>query len=278
MRAADIPFAVQLSDQENWGTTRNDFSRLLRLNPSGCFIAYEGTKRVGLTTATLYGKTLAWIGNVIVDRHYRGKSIGPALVEHAVTFIERSRVRHVALYCFAEHVRFYERLGFVRDAQFFRMRRRPRSVETTVNVSVSHPAPSLTDVLRADKLVFGADRSRLVRDVLDKKAGWYIGSIDGNGHLCYLFVREYADMCEIGPWACIDPPRGEAKMMLSRAIREVGTLPVEASCLRMNRDAHAMMTQAGFRVIREGYRMFLESRARIGNDRAQFALGFLDKG
>ncbi len=91
MQSRDIPFAVRLTDQEEWGITPSALRRLRRLNPRGCFIAYDGITRTGLTTTTVYGKELAWIGNVIVDGEHRGKHIGQSLVEHAVAFLQKSQ-------------------------------------------------------------------------------------------------------------------------------------------------------------------------------------------
>src|SRR3990172_11037523 len=142
MRMEDVPFAVRLSEQEHWGVTRNDLQRLLRLNPAVCFIAYERAKKLGLTTTTIYGKKLAWIGNVIVDRRFRGKHIGRNLVEHAVSFLRKSGIRNLALYCFKENVDFYENLGFAKDAPFLRMRRKTKSRAAGVNWRVFDHAPS----------------------------------------------------------------------------------------------------------------------------------------
>src|SRR3990172_111100 len=278
MRIEDVPFAVRLSEQEHWGVTRNDLQRLLRLTPAGCFIAYEGAKKLGLTTTTIYGRKLAWIGNVIVDWEYRGMHIGRNLVEHAVVLLKKSRIQNIALYCFKENVDFYENLGFVKDAPFLRMRRKTKSRAAGVNWRVFDHAPSLQALLLADKRAFGADRSRLVRDVLAKRAGWCVGSARKKISLSYLMIREYRDMCELGPWVCLNPPRSEPERMLNLALSEVGELPTEVSCLERNKNAIRLMEVKGFRTLREGYRMFFRDRARIGNDKAQYALGFLDKG
>lgn len=277
MRTEDIPFAIGLSNQEHWGITGSDLGRLLRLTPAGCFIASDGAKKLGLTTATTYGRKLAWIGNVIVHKKYRGRHVGQSLVEHAVDFLKRSRIQNIALYCFREHVRFYENLGFLKDAQFVRMRRRPM-VTSRRPTTILGPAPSLTNLLRADRRAFGADRSRLVRDVLARKVAWYIGSTHPRGNLSYLVVREYRDMCEVGPWVSFNPSRREAEQTLSLALHRVGKLPLEGSCLKSNAKALHLMQMSQFRILREGYRMYYEKRSRIGNDRAQYALGFLDKG
>ncbi len=132
MQPKDIPFAVRLTDQEEWGVTPSALKRLMRLNPRGCFIAYDGTTRLGSRPLPLRQRTcLDWQcdrGQEPSRETHRTK-----LVEHAVSFLHKSRVKHIALYCFSEHEKFYENLGFVKDASSFglnvvqRRRSQPRS-------------------------------------------------------------------------------------------------------------------------------------------------------
>jgi ribosomal protein S18 acetylase RimI-like enzyme len=250
----------------------------MRLNPQGCFIAYDGNTRLGLTTTTIYGRELAWIGNVIVDRNHRGKHVGRGLVEHAVSFLKKSSTRHIALYCYKEHKEFYENLGFVKDKSFIRLRRKAEGVKHLKNQVEFHRPPSLNRVIAADKKAFGADRSKLIRAVLAEKAGWYLDSSRGILSASYLMVKEYADDCELGPWICIDPSRDDPREMIGRALAIIEPVPVEVSCLRENQIALQTLKTNDFRTVREGYRMFFEEKAQIGNDSSQYALGFLDKG
>ena len=278
MQPKDIAFAVRLTDQEEWGITPSALRRLMRLNPRGCFIAYEGITRIGLTTTTVYGKELAWIGNVIVDVDHRGMHMGQSLVEHAVAFLQKSNVKHIALYCFNEREKFYENLGFVKDTQFIRLRRgaaRPKHYE---NPSQSFEPPTLAKVMAADRKAFGADRSKLIRDVLHEKAGWYIGSGRDTSSASFLMAREYSDDYEFGPWVCTNPLHDDPDEMLNRALTVIRPAPVEISCLQNNRGAVHTLKAHEFRKVREGYRMFFEQRSDLGNDVLQFALGFLDKG
>lgn len=174
MQANDIPFAVRLTDQEKWGVTRGDFLRLMRLNPRGCFVASEGNNRLGITTTTVYGKKLGWIGNVIVNNKHRGKHIGRTLVTHSVSYLQKSRVKHIALYCYDPNVRFYHSLGFVKDRSFVRLRRNARSERKAVKAGNFLPPPSLSRLLAADKKAFGADRSKLIRTCLWRKPDGFL--------------------------------------------------------------------------------------------------------
>lgn len=278
MRSEDIPFAIRLSDQEKWGVTRRDLTRILQLHPKGSFVALDGLRRVGLLTTTSYGRKLAWIGNVIVDREHRGKRIGKTLVQNAIEHLQRTRVKHIGLYCFDENVRFYRRLGFVRDTPFVRLQRKPKPFRPSLPQETLIPSLPLRALLSADRKAFGADRSRLIQMVLGMKAGWYLGFTNGASAGSYLLVKEYRDMCEFGPWVCIRPRKDQARQMLHVALSRTARKPIEVSCLRNHNEAVSLLRKNSFEIIRHGYRMYLDKIPRIGSAEANYALGFLDKG
>jgi GNAT superfamily N-acetyltransferase len=277
MMSSDIQFAIKLTDQEQWGVTRADFNRLMNLNPRGCFIAFDGNTRLGLTTTTVYGKEVAWIGNVIVDKDHRGERVGQRLVKHALSFLQRLNLKHIALYCFKEHKRFYEGLGFVVDKPFLRLKRPARVKRLSSQVEFGHPL-SLTRLFAADMKAFGADRSTLIRSVLAEKVAWYLGSSLSTSSISYLVAKDYEDYFELGPWVCVGPLRDDPSQMIARALTIAGPVPVEVSCLQENMIAFDALAANGFRKVRDGYRMCFGKKMRIGNDRSQYALGFLDKG
>jgi hypothetical protein len=277
MQATDIPFAVKLTNQENWGVTQRDFLRLMRLNPRGCFVASEGNTRLGITTTTVYGKKLGWIGNVVVDNKHRGKHIGQTLVTDSVSYLRKSRVKHIALYCYDPNVRFYSSLGFVKDQSFVRLGRSARRGKKGKTGNFLRPQ-SLHRLLAADNRAFGADRSNLIRSMLAEKTGWILEPTESAPSPSYMMVKKCLHDCEIGPWICFEPSHKAAKELLTHALHMTGPLSIEASCLRGNHKAVEMLKSFDFHPIRLGHRMFFDQKASIGDDGAQYALGFLDKG
>ena len=278
MRTADIPYAIRLSNQEKWGITRADFTRILHMDSKGSFVASLGGWRVGLATTTSYGYRLGWIGNVIVDQGFRGRHIGQRLVQSAVEYLQRKRIAHIALYCFNNNVRFYRKLGFKEDAPFVRLQRKPTPFLNATRSTPPSTAVSLSDLLRADKKAFGADRSRLIRTVLRTKAGWYEGISNGPSATSYLLVKRYKEMYEFGPWVCINSPKDLPKELLHLAMTKTTGKPIELSCLRSHHSSLRLLKDAGFKVTNHGHRMYLTQSVKIGNDDASYALGFLDKG
>jgi len=59
LKEEDVSAALALSAAEEWNQTAADWSRLTRLEPSGCFAAREGHRLVGTVTTTTYGREMA---------------------------------------------------------------------------------------------------------------------------------------------------------------------------------------------------------------------------
>jgi hypothetical protein len=275
MSVSDIPFAVKLSSQEEWETPPSDFARILRLDPHGSFVAFDGSSRVGMITTMTFNKELAWIGNVIVDRNYRGKHIGQSLMNYAIHHLMKLRIRQIGLYCFKDNVGFYRRLGFVGGTQFVRLRRPLR----IPRVDQSEPGiqPSLPQVLSMDRRAFGVDRSKLIRSWIREKSGAYFGFTNGKTS-GFLLVKKYSTMYDFGPGAAFRASEVELNKLLSESLEYAWRKPIEALCLARNRTMLKLLGEHGFRTINRGYRIYWNHDAKLGSDRSAILLGFPDKG
>ena len=276
MRVEDIPFAIRLTKPEGWGIPAADFHRILNLDPHGSFLATEGHRRIGLTTSTHYGKKIAWIGNVVVDRKYRGRHVGQKLVEHAVNYLSRGRLQHIALYSFEENYRFYRNLGFVQGAGFVRMRREPERPSRIFTIETSKPL-MLSSLLAMDKKAFGADRRRLISALLSGSSAWYFGYTTPSTE-SYVVVKRYRDMNEVGPWVSFGLGSRELDLLLQFIISRSGRKPIEIGCPTSNTRVLRVMKKHHFRVINEGRVLFYKRKARLGQPGTIIAQGFLDKG
>jgi len=87
---SDIPAAMQLKEAAGWNQTEDDWRRLLRLEPNGCFCAIKDGRFVGTTTTTTYGDELAWVGMVLVDPQHRRQGIAAKLMSVALDYLPES--------------------------------------------------------------------------------------------------------------------------------------------------------------------------------------------
>src|SRR5690349_5502736 len=107
----DIPAAMKLKEAAGWNQTEDDWRRLIRLEPHGCFAALKKGELVGTTTTTTYGADLAWVGMVLVDPENRRQGIASILLQTALEYL-RGKVATVKLDATAQGKPVYERFGF----------------------------------------------------------------------------------------------------------------------------------------------------------------------
>ncbi len=117
MAPEDFPFAVQLSNTMNWKMTVEDFELAMALEPEGCFLLLQGSKRVGIATTVSFGK-VGWLGNLIVREDCRRKNAGGLLVNCALDYLKCKGVGTIGLYAYTHLVAFYEHFGFKLDKDF----------------------------------------------------------------------------------------------------------------------------------------------------------------
>ena len=160
LESGDLDAALALSAGEGWNQTASDWSRLIRLEPSGCFAACEGNRLVGTVTTTTYGRAMAWIGMMVVHPDFRRQGIGAALVRLALDHLHGLGIASIKLDATPSGQPLYESLGFAAEVEIERRQ------------GVAHPgAPlgprrpnneSLRTLFALDQSAYGADRSRLL--------------------------------------------------------------------------------------------------------------------
>lgn len=88
--------------------------RYLKRNPETCFVALEGERIVGVILSGHDGRR-GYIHHTAVHPDHRGKGIGTALVEQAMTALEGCGIHKAALVVFKRNQTgndFWERQGF----------------------------------------------------------------------------------------------------------------------------------------------------------------------
>jgi len=247
---------------------------MLELQPRGCLVAVESAKRIGLTTTSCYGRELGWIGNVVVDKGYRGKGIGSGLVRAAIRQLTRRRVRRIGLYSFPENQPMYERLGFETVGRF-NLLSSVRGPMETVDRNLEIP---FSQILGFDRRAFGADRSKLLRCLMrDFPRSW--AWVHQGAELCgYAVVKEYQDSSEIGPSICEEADRGTTLALLRASESLTRKWPLEISIPESNATFLETARSAGFRVLRKGLVMSFTKLEKASLGPRILALGFLDKG
>jgi GNAT superfamily N-acetyltransferase len=274
MRTADIHSVVRLTAEEHWGFRTRDLKRMMALQPSGCLVATLDSGPIGLTTTIAYGKTLGWIGNVVVDRRQRGAGIGSRLVQSAVTYLLRINLKNIGLYSYPENEAMYERLGF-KTTDGFATLSMPRGAENSAKRTGETP---FHQIILLDNRAFGADRSKLLRRLYREFPKFWTWITNDAGLSGYSLVKQYRDSSEIGPLVCERMNRECVGALLRSSIALTKKWPLEMSVPESNSIITETAVQLGFRAKRKGVVMSYARLKRAVIGPAIGALGFLDKG
>ncbi len=245
MTESDVPFAIGLTGKEKWSNTNNDFERLIRLNPIGNFVAMEGEIRVGIITTAIFGK-LAFMGNLITARKYRGHGIGRRLIERALSFLKKHHLSAIELDGDFPAVELYRKLGF-RD-KYFSLRFHRRAANSQLSrrkISADFIAPEV--IAQFDKRMTGLVRNRFIREFADFHNGHvYVNNSDKSGGIeAYSIVRESDDhKFLIGPTISKTPQK--ASILMESIIDDYCSYSIFAGVPEINRPAVDIMLKNGF--------------------------------
>lgn len=205
MTEADLAAADELRRAAGWNQTRQDWRRLLMLQPGGCFGAFCEGVLVGTVTTTVYGTKLAWIGMMLVHPQHRRKGIGKRLMSRALEYLKEQRLPCIKLDATPAGRPLYEQLGFVAESALQRWHCGPPG-RIPANAMVSEPTRELRieDWPRVESIdagAFGARRPQLLRLLLEGSRRALVWPANGQV-LGFGFLRSGANSDYLGPFVC----------------------------------------------------------------------------
>ena len=245
---SDIPAAMQLKEAAGWNQTEDDWRRLLRLEPNGCFCAIKDGRFVGTTTTTTYGDELAWIGMVLVDPQHRRQGIAAKLMSVALDYLT-GRVGTVKLDATALGQPVYERFGFQVESLVERWsgagNSRGRDDKNT---------DSLREILALDRVAFNADRSKLIEALVSRSVVPPVLVRDADGALSgYALARHGTRANYVGPVVAKDPQQVET--LLDEVLSQLGDSRVYIDFNRECSTDTSLLSDRGFVKERDLIRM-----------------------
>ncbi len=274
MTSGDVEFAIQLTDLEDWGYTPEDFRRFMRMDPDGALVAWEGSRRIGVTVATLYGK-VGWIGSIIVDPEARGKGNGKALLSEAIHYVEGHGGETCWLNAYVNTEKFYREFGFKAVGNTAHFEGKAVGV-VEPEARLAH-AGELEEISRFDSDYFGTDRGKVLRELYhdfgDSFFIWPEAGVTG-----YVVGGPHPGGVEIAPWVC-DPARPEvAERLLNHLMSGHSGKSFGLNVPSENAVALRVLKSLGLREVFRTVRMYRgKGEGRI-DPRGIFSLGGLEKG
>ncbi len=214
MQPSDFSFAVDIANTMSWNMTVEDFKFNKSLEPDGCFVLLDDSKRVGLATCISYGR-VGWFGNLIVKENYRGKGAGSLLISHAVQYLKSAGASSVGLYAYEHLVDFYGKLGFKPNANFSVLK--AEAVLCTNNADKVNTASegNLQGISDFDCRCFGASREKLLKKIICENANPFYVAAEDDCLVGYATAKVYDEMTEIGPMLCLRRYSGHASTLLN---------------------------------------------------------------
>jgi GNAT superfamily N-acetyltransferase len=247
---------MALSEAEDWNQTLNDWNRLAEGPLNHCLVAESDNRIIGTATAMNYLNAIAWIGMVLVDKDYRGRGIGKAMVSSLLDLL--GLCKSIKLDATTAGQPLYEKLGFRNDYLINRMINvaeiNTRQEESKVNCE-SVQLSDISEISQLDQATFGADRKYLIASLLNENSvnAWCIRH---NGRVtAFSLGRKGRKYLHIGP--VVATGLKQAKSLISAFCADYKNLPVVLDVLADKMELVNWLKSIGFTQQRQFFRMYL---------------------
>jgi GNAT superfamily N-acetyltransferase len=271
MRFEDLDQALGLSRAEGWNQTEKDWKLLLEKRDNVCIVAEKDGRIAGTATALNHENKIAWIGMVLVDKSLRGMGAGKMLLQQIIDKLKH--IKSVKLDATPAGEPLYSKLGFRPEYKIFRMRREAGIFDSEIAACkdiCSINREVFNDIAVTDKVIFGADRSYLLNNLLNDFPGRALCIKDGNSISGYLFGRDGSRFGHIGP--AISHSQDIAKCLITRALESIASQPAGVDVPEYKEEFIKWLASVGFVTQRYFVRMYLDANPFPGKPESQFLI------
>ncbi|MEO8371646.1 MAG: GNAT family N-acetyltransferase [Candidatus Solibacter sp.] len=266
MTVADIAGGLRLSHASGWNQLAEDWRVFIETPASGAFLVERDGEVLG-TSAYIRYDSLAWVAMMLVDPGERRSGLGSRLLEAALKALRDSPC--VGLDATPLGAPLYRKHGFVEHSELVRMK--GVAPLATAGRGAAMQDSDLAEVCGRDREVFGADRSRLLAELLRRAPECARVVREGSDLLGYCFGRPGRLYTQMGPVVASDAAVAQdlARACFAR-LPEACAIAVDVN--RYDSDWLAYLRSAGFVEERPFTRMFLRGHAHPGIPERQYAI------
>jgi len=268
LRESDLPAALRLKELAQWNQTENDWLRLLRLEPNGCFCARLDGELVATTTTTTYGRELAWIGMVLVDPKRRQLGIATKLMQVAMESLTKAEIKTIKLDATPAGRSVYENLGFKEESLIERW----EGIGSAGVVALTTlDSAARGEALVLDRRAFGVERSKLIEMLIEDSYVPPLVARAANGSLTgYALARQGSVAVYVGPLLATSP--AAATTLLDGLLSQVSEERVYVDLNTSFEGGREILTERGFAKQRDLVRMFYGKEGKAGSSPSIFAI------
>ena len=255
MSRGDFGFATKLANTMNWNMAEEDFQFMNRLEPEGCFVAFYGAERVGISTSISFGE-VGWFGNLIVKEKYRKKGAGRILTKHSIAYLQAKGAQTIGLYAESSLHSFYAKLGFKVDEDFWVLHAH------ALDRFGSEDLPTVGKeqmgaIEKFDRQYFGGDRRKLLESILLEEGNLSYFKSQGDMVDGYVAATVIGKAAWVGPLICRCSEVDVAKSLLRAVLSNLGGKSVYTVLPKKEAAVADMLFGAGFKEDFSVSRMFL---------------------
>ena len=279
-KRADIDYVLESVSREGWGHTQPDVERCWKLEPNGCFIAEFQNKPVGHVFSIRYDK-VGWIGLLIVNPECRGRGVGFALMETAVSYLQSAGAETIRLEAVEKAVPLYRRVGFIEEFDSLRFRKQLRQEEKLKpkrGVTSQMRDDDLTNVAQFDAPHFGANRLPVLVSIYRDNPHLCLVAKEKRNIIGYVMARQSLNGFWIGPWVCLDSETARHLFSASVATIEGNDTELRVGLPVLNTSGLALMDKLGFQLAGKSIHMVLGNRGNQGAATHVYGIGGPEKG
>jgi GNAT superfamily N-acetyltransferase len=191
--------AVAWAEAEGWNPGLDDAERFLAAAPDAFVAAGDGEAPTATASCARYGGRYAFIGFFIVRPDLRGRGVGSALFDRALT---RAGERVVGLDAVLAQQAYYERRGFVAAYRNVRWRTAGGGDRPAGVLELS--AVPFETIAAFDATVFGAPRERFLTVWTDRPPGHALACVRDGEVAGYGVIRPCRVGAKVGPLFAAD--------------------------------------------------------------------------
>ena len=267
----DLPFCHMLTEVENWNYSYTEITSLYSTPGSSFFIARDESP-VGMVASFLYGQS-AWVGLLIVDKHYRREGIGTLLMNKALHQVSTQGATTVRLEAVQDAVPLYERMGFSQEFDSLRMKRHRKGPVTGMKYSTFTP-DILEEIAFFDAPYFGSSRTHFLQRCYKLST---LRLMKKNSSIAGYLLARTADSHKIGP--CVAENGDVFEHLLKTALSQLpGDISIRIGIPACNEEGVDILSQYGFTSTSTSVRMVRGTRKFQGNPEKIYAIGGPEKG
>jgi GNAT superfamily N-acetyltransferase len=263
MQPDDIVHAMKLSSAEGWNQTEKDWNLLIESPQNVCLLAEFNKKIIGTTTAMNYGKQIAWIGMVLVDKEYRGQGVSKLLLTNILEKLKS--FSSIKLDATPAGQQVYEKFDFKNEYIITRLvtgSMKKLSTDDDSSLVELIQLKDLEEIIAFDKHVFGANRRQLIESLTQRypHKAWVLKR--NNSIAGFALGREGNKYHQVGP--VFGSTINDVKILIRKGLNELINQPVVIDVLNEKEDLITWLNSIGFTMQRHFVRMYKKENSFPG--------------